>query len=245
MSSRIALVTGASRGIGRAIAVALARHDHAVAINYRSGTDEAKETLAAVEEAGAEGIVVQADVTDPAAVKEMFQEVEERLGPVSVLINNAGIRRDGRALRMTDDAWDSVIATNLTGAFSCSRRALRTMVRERWGRIVNVTSVAGLRGIPGQANYCAAKAGLIGLTKALAAEVSKSGVTVNAVAPGLIDTDLTSSLPAERFSELVSAIPAGRSGTPDDIAEVVAFLCSDDAAYVNGSVLPIDGAMTA
>ena len=245
MSSRIALVTGASRGIGRAIAVALARHDHAVAINYRSGTDEAKETLAAVEEAGAEGIVVQADVTDPAAVKEMFQEVEERLGPVSVLINTAGIRRDGLALRMTDDAWDSVIATNLTGAFSCSRQALRTMVRERWGRIVNVTSVAGLRGIPGQANYCAAKAGLIGLTKALAAEVSKSGVTVNAVAPGLIDTDLTSSLPAERFSELVSAIPAGRSGTPDDIAEVVAFLCSDDAAYVNGSVLPIDGAMTA
>ena len=245
MSSRVALVTGASRGIGRAIALALARRGHAVAINYRAEIDAAKETLASVEEARAEGVIVQADVADPAAVNAMYEEVEERLGPVSILINNAGIRRDGLALRMSDEDWQRVIATNLTGAFSCSRRALRTMVRERWGRIVNVTSVAGLRGIPGQANYCAAKAGLIGLTKALAVEVAKRGVTVNAVAPGLVDTELTRSLPPERFSELERAIPAGRAGIPDDIAGVTAFLCSDEAAYLNGSVFPIDGAMTA
>jgi 3-oxoacyl-[acyl-carrier protein] reductase len=245
MSSHVALVTGASRGIGRAIALALARRGHPVAINHRASADDAKETLTAIEGAGGEAVIVQADVAAAPQVDAMFDEVEDRLGAVSILINNAGIRRDALALRMRDDDWDEVLRTNLSGAFICARRALRPMVRERWGRIVNVTSVAGLRGIPGQANYCAAKAGLIGLTKALAAETAKRGITVNAVAPGLVDTELTRSLSPERFAELESFVASGRAGTPEDIAGVVAFLCSDEAAYINGSVLPIDGAMTA
>lgn len=244
MPDRVALVTGGSRGIGRAISVALAR-DHFVAVDYRSGIEEAKETLSMIEATGGEGTVVQADVSNAADVDRLFTEVEELGGPVSVLVNNAGIRRDGLIARMSDADWDDVIGTNLNAPFLCSRRALRSMIRARFGRIVNISSVAGLRGSAGQTNYCAAKAGLLGLTRALAREVGKKGITVNAVAPGLIETDLTASLTDVQRAELIREIPSGRGGTPEDVAAAVAFLCSDAAANVNGTVMTTDGGMTA
>ncbi len=244
MRDGVALVTGGSRGIGRAVSVALAR-TRPVAVNYVAAAQEAKHTLAQIEARGGEGMVVQGDVSDPAAVDAMFAEVEDAFGDVAVLVNNAGIRRDALGLRMPDSAWRAVLAVNLDGAFFCARRALRKMVLRREGRIVNVASVAGLAGSPGQANYAAAKAGLIALTKTLAREVARKGITVNAVAPGLVETELTTSLPEARYSELVGAIPAGRAGTPDEVADLVAFLSSEEAAYVNGAVLVADGAMTA
>ena len=198
-----------------------------------------------IEAAGGEGTVVQADVSNAADVDRLFTEVEELGGPVSVLVNNAGIRRDGLIVRMSDADWDDVIRTNLNAPFLCSRRALRSMIRARFGRIVNISSVAGLRGSAGQTNYCAAKSGLIGLTKALAREVGKKGITVNAVAPGLIETDLTASLTDVQRAELIREIPSGRGGTPEDVAAAVAFLCSDAAANVNGTVMTTDGGMTA
>ena len=241
---RVALVTGGSRGIGRAVCLELAR-DYALALNYNTSVEEAKATLSDIENGGGEGIVVQADVRDRAAVDEMFEETEEALGPVAVLVNNAGIRRDALAVRISDEDWDDVLATNLTGAFTCTRRALRSMIRQRFGRIVNVTSVAGVRGSAGQANYCAAKAGLIGLTRSLAREVARKNITVNAIAPGLVETELTTSLGSDSYAELVRKIPMGRAATPEEIAAAVSFLCSDAATYVNGAVLMADGAMTA
>jgi 3-oxoacyl-[acyl-carrier protein] reductase len=240
-----ALVTGASRGIGRAISVALARSGHAVAINYASNADEAKETLRLVEAEGAEGVCVQADVGDTDEVDRCFKDVEDSLGPVSVLVNNAGIRADGLAMTMKDDAWDSVIRTNLFGTFACSRRALRGMLRARGGRIVNVSSIAGINGSPGQINYAAAKAGVIGLTKTLAREVAGKNITVNAVVPGLIETDLTTVLNEKQWDTLVAQIPQGRAGTPTEVASVVAYLCSKEAAYVTGSLFVVDGGATA
>jgi 3-oxoacyl-[acyl-carrier protein] reductase len=240
----VALVTGGSRGIGRAICRALAAA-HAVAVNYSTGEEDAKETVSLIQASGGEAIAVKANVADRGRVEALFDEVHEALGPVSVLVNNAGIRRDGLALRMTDDDWLDVIGVDLSGAFFCTRRALRTMIRAGSGRIVNVASVAGIQGNAGQANYCAAKAGLIGLTKAVAREVARKGVTVNAVAPGLVATELTTSLPPERFAAIVDGVPAGRTGTPEEVAALVSFLCSESAGYINGAVLVADGAMTA
>ncbi len=245
MTDRVALVTGGSRGIGRATSVALARCGFAVAVNCRDRIDSAKETLALVEEAGGEGVVVEADVTDRTSIGPLFDHVEDALGPITVLVNNAGARRDALAVRITDQMWDDVLATNLSAAFACSRRALRTMLPRRYGRIVNVASVAGLHGSSGQANYSAAKAGLIGLTRTLAREVARKNITVNAVAPGLIDTDLTSDLSDERKKELVAEIPMGRVGTTEEVGQVVAFLCSEQATYVTGAVVVADGGMTA
>jgi 3-oxoacyl-[acyl-carrier protein] reductase len=245
VAERVALVTGASRGIGRAVCAALAESGHAVAVNYRSRADEAKETVALVEEAGADAFMVQADVSDGSDVKRMFEETAESLGPVTVLVNNAGSRRDGLALRMSDEAWTDVIQTNLYGTFACCRSALRSMLRARWGRIVNISSIAGVRGSPGQLNYSAAKAGVIGLTKTLAKEVANKGITVNAVAPGLVSTELTTELPEAQWQALVDATPLGRAGTPEEVAALVAWLCSDEAAYVTGAVHMTDGGLTA
>jgi 3-oxoacyl-[acyl-carrier protein] reductase len=243
VGDRVALVTGGSRGIGRAITIALARSGHPVAINYLSRDDDAKETLALVEENGGEGVAVKADVGDSREVTRLFGEAEEALGPVHVLVNNAGVRGDGLALAMSDGMWEDVLRINLSGTFYCCRRALRSMLRARWGRIVNVSSVAGLRASPGQTNYSAAKAGVIALTKSLAKEVATKGITVNAVAPGLIATELTTNL-GPRFEEMVAEIPLGRPGVPQDVAGMVEYLCSEGAGYVTGGVFVTDGGLT-
>lgn len=245
MPEGVALVTGGSRGIGRAIATALAARGWPVAISYLRRDDEAKETVTAIESEGGEGIVVQADVAETADVERMFTEVEDALGPVGALVNNAGQRADGLALSMKDEQWDRVIRTNLYGTFACCRRALRPMLRLRFGRIVNIASIAGLNGSPGQVNYSAAKAGVIGLTKALAREVAAKNITVNAVAPGLVTTELTTSLNDKQWEALEAQIPTGRAGEPKDIAGLVTFLCSEEASYVTGAIVTVDGGMTA
>lgn len=245
MSRKVALVTGASRGIGRAIAVELARADLRVAVGYRSDVEGAKETVALIEDIGGEAIPVQADVSIKDDVDRCFDEVEDRLGPVGVLVNNAGLRADGLAVSLSDESWNRVIGTNLYGAFACSRRALRSMLSERWGRIVNVSSVAGLKGSPGQVAYSASKAGLIGLTKTLAREVGRRNITVNAIAPGLVETELIEDLTDAQKKLLVEGTTLERPGTPEEVAHAVAYLCSENAAYTNGTVLTIDAGLTA
>jgi 3-oxoacyl-[acyl-carrier protein] reductase len=235
-----ALVTGASKGIGAAIAKALAEDGWLVAVNYRSDEDGAKATVKAIEDAGGTAKAYQADVTN-GAPDELFKQVEEELGPVIALVNNAGVTADGLAIQMDDEAWDKVIGTNLTAAFRLTRRAMRPMIKARYGRIVNVASVVGPRANAGQSNYAAAKAGLIGMTKTVAAEVARRGVTVNAVAPGFIETEMTKDVP----DAVVEAIPARRVGTPEDVAAAVRFLASEDAGYVTGTTLFVDGGMSA
>lgn len=242
---KIALVTGASRGIGRAIAVELAKSEHAVAVNYRARTEDAEETLRLIQDVGGTGVIVQGDVSDPDEVDRCFKEAEAELGSVTVLVNNAGLRRDGLAILTGDEAWNDVIQTNLSGPFFCCRRALKAMLKERTGRIVNVSSIAGTRGSAGQTNYSAAKAGVIGLTKSLAREVASKNITVNAVAPGFISTDLTADLGEQRLETITKQIPAKRLGAPEDVASLVAWLCSDAASYVTGSVFTTDGGMSA
>jgi 3-oxoacyl-[acyl-carrier protein] reductase len=238
---RTALVTGASRGIGRASAELLAKNGFDVAVTYASDLDGANKTLAAIEAAGARGLVIQADVRDSKAVDLVVKQVEEELSAPLVLVNNAGVRHDNLALRLSDEDWADTLATNLTGAFNCSRAALRGMVRARWGRIVMVSSVAGLHGNPGQAAYGASKAGMVGLARTLAKEYARKNVTVNVVAPGPVATAMTEGL-VEKIAE---AVPLGRPGTVDEIAAAVAFLASDTASYITGAVLPVDGGMTA
>ena len=236
-----ALVTGASKGIGAAIARALAADGWHVAVNYRSDEEGANATVKAIEEAGGKAVALHADVTN-GAPDELFKQAEEQLGgPVLALVNNAGVTADGLAIQLDDDAWDRVIGTNLTAAFRLTRRAMRPMVKARYGRIINVASVVGPRANAGQANYAAAKAGLIGMTKTVAAEVARRGVTVNAVAPGFIETEMTKDIP----DAVIEAIPARRVGAPDDVAAAVRFLASDDAAYVTGTTLYVDGGMSA
>jgi 3-oxoacyl-[acyl-carrier protein] reductase len=236
----VALVTGASRGIGAAIARALAADGWNVAVAYRSDADGAADTVAAVEATGTRAIALGAEIADPDAPEKLVAEAAE-LGPVLALVNNAGVRADGLALQIDNDDWDRVLDTNLSAAFRLTRRALKTMIRSRYGRIVNVASVVGPRANAGQANYAAAKAGLIGMTKTVAVEVAKRGVTVNAVAPGFIETDMTADLPRE----MLAAVPANRPGRPDEVAAAVRFLASDAAAYVTGTTLFVDGGMSA
>jgi 3-oxoacyl-[acyl-carrier protein] reductase len=234
-----ALVTGASRGIGAAVAKELAADGWAVGVNYRSDADGAAATVAAIEEAGGQAMPVPGDVTNGA--DHLFEPVEERFGPVLCLVNNAGIRADGLAVQLDDDEWEAVLDTNLTAAFRLTRRAVKGMVRQRHGRVINIASVVGPRANAGQANYAAAKAGLIGFTKTVAAEVARRGVTVNAVAPGFIETDMT----AEILDGVLDLIPARRAGTPEDVAAAVRFLASDRAGYVTGTTLFVDGGMSA
>jgi 3-oxoacyl-[acyl-carrier protein] reductase len=237
-----ALVTGASRGIGAAIAKALAREGWPVGVNYRSDEDGANAVVEEIRQAGGRAKAVQGDVSDPDTADALFSALEEEFGPVLVLVNNAGVRADGLAPMIDDEDWDKVLDTNLSAAFRLTRRALRPMIRSRYGRVVNIASiVGGVRGNAGQANYAASKAGLVAMTRTVAAEVAKRGVTVNAVAPGLIETDMTEGI----ADNLLEHVPAQRAGTPDEVAECVRFLASEGAAYVNGVCLTVDGGLTA
>jgi 3-oxoacyl-[acyl-carrier protein] reductase len=240
--SGCALVTGASRGIGAAIARALARDGWPVGVNYRSDRSRADDVVSDIEASGGRAVVLAGDVAEPTAPDELFGELESHFdAPVLVLVNNAGISRDDLTASLDDEQWSSVLETDLTAAFRFTRRALRPMLRARTGRIVNIASVVGLRANPGQANYAAAKAGLIALTRTAAVEVARRGVTVNAVAPGWIDTDMT----ADVSRALLDAVPARRAGTPEEVAACVRFLASDEASYVTGAVLTVDGGLAA
>jgi 3-oxoacyl-[acyl-carrier protein] reductase len=236
-----ALVTGASRGIGAAIARTLAREGWPVGLNYRSDDEAANAVVEEITKAGGRAKALKGDVTDPNTADALFTALEEEFGPVLVLVNNAGVRADGLSPQIDDEDWARVIDTNLNAAFRLTRRALRPMIRARFGRVVNIASIVGQRANPGQANYAASKAGLVAMTKTVAAEVARRGVTVNAVAPGFIETDMTEGL----GDDLLRHVPARRVGTPDEVAECVRFLASDGAAYVTGVCLTVDGGLTA
>lgn len=239
--SRVALVTGGSRGIGRAVAELLAAQGHTVAINYAANEAAADAAVEAIAAAGGSAIAVQADVGDPDAVTDLFAMVGERLGAVEILVNNAGITRDGLVLRMAVEAWDEVIETNLRSVYLVSKAAVRGMLRAKWGRIISISSVSGITGNPGQANYAASKAGIIGFTKSVAREVGSRGITVNAIAPGFIETDMTGALGEEIKSEVAERIALGRLGQPEEVAAAVGYLASDGASYVTGHTLVVDG----
>ncbi len=241
--SRVALVTGGSRGIGRAVALRLAADGHAVAVNYAANGAAADDVVEAITANGGTAMAVQADVGDADAVSAMFEHVEERLGRIEVLVNNAGITRDDLLLRMGPDAWDQVIETNLRSVYLCSRAAMRGMLRSRWGRIISVSSISGISGNPGQANYAASKAGIIGFSKSIAREIGSRNITVNVVAPGFIETDMTEELGTEIAEEVASRVAVGRLGRPEEIAAAVGYLASDDAAYVTGQTLVVDGGL--
>jgi 3-oxoacyl-[acyl-carrier protein] reductase len=239
----VALVTGGGRGIGRAIAARLAKGSAKVAISYRANDAAAEETANLVRGAGAECELFKGDVATPKDVEVLVNGIGEAFGPVEILVNNAGTTRDNILLRMKDAEFDEVLATNLKGTYLCTRAVLRGMVRARWGRIVNVSSVVGLLGNAGQANYAASKAGIIGFTKSVAREVAGRGITANAVAPGYVETELTGSLPESIKEQILGQVPVGRFGELEEVAEVVAFLASDSAAYITGQTIAVDGGM--
>lgn len=240
---RVIVVTGASRGIGRAIAVELAEPGHQIVINYRSGAAAARKTAAAIVDKGGGAHLQPFDISDETAVKEAFKEVLKAHGRIDVLVNNAGITRDNLLVLMKSAEWDEVIDTNLKGAFLCSQAVVKPMMRQKYGRIVNVTSVVGAMGNAGQSNYAAAKAGIIGLTRSLARELISRNITVNAVAPGFIETDMTATLADKAKESLLAQIPAARLGTPEDVAGAVKYLASEAAGYVTGQVVHVNGGM--
>ena len=243
LEGKAALVTGGSRGIGRAVCLELARRGACVAVNYAGNAAAAEETVESCKAKGVDAFSVQADVADAAACDAMVKEVLSRFGRLDILVNNAGITRDGLMPMLKDADWDAVLDANLKGAFHCMRAAYRPMMKQKYGRVVNLSSIVGLRGNAGQANYAASKAGLIGLTKSMAKELAGRNVTVNAVAPGFIDTDMTAALPEKARESMLASIPMGRLGRGEDVAKAVAFFAGDGAGYVTGQVLCVDGGM--
>ena len=244
LEGKVAVVTGSSRGIGRAIALKLAGMGARVVINYRSNHAAAEGVVDIIRQHGGEAVAVQADVSLFADAQRLIQSALDQWGKVDILVNNAGTTRDTLLVRMTEEDWDVVLNTDLKSAFNCTKAAQKGMIKQRYGRIVNITSVAGIAGNAGQANYTAAKAGLIGFTKAVAKEVGSRNITVNAVAPGYIPTDLSSTIPPELITKGMDLTPLGHPGATDDIANAVAFLVSDDANYITGQVLAVDGGLT-
>ena len=243
LDGKVALVTGASRGIGRAIALKLAAEGAKVAINYAGNTAKAEEVKAEIEKNGGEAILVQADVADSTAVEAMVNATVEAFGQIDILVNNAGITRDGLMMRMKDEDFDAVINTNLKGVFYCTKLVSKLMMKKRSGHIINMASVVGLMGNAGQTNYAAAKAGVIGFSKSAAKELAARGITVNMVAPGFIDTDMTAAMTDKAKEMTLTGIPLNRMGTPEDVANAVAFLVSDNASYITGQVINVDGGM--
>lgn len=241
--TRVAVVTGGSRGIGRAICTALAEKGCCVVVNCQHGVQAAEETATLCREKGVQALVVQADVSAPEGCEALFSQVQKAFGRVDILVNNAGVTRDNLIMRLTEEDYDKVLNTNLKGAFLCCKAASRLMMRQRYGRIVNLSSVVGLRGNAGQTAYAASKAGVIGLTKSLAKELASRGVTANAVAPGYIATDMTAALPEAARADMVQQIPAARHGQPEEVARAVAFLADEQSSYITGQVLCVDGGM--
>jgi 3-oxoacyl-[acyl-carrier protein] reductase len=242
-SERVVLVTGSSRGLGRAMALEFGKRGYKVAVHFASSQGPAEEVAEAIRSSGAESKTYGANIADASSCAELIKQVSSDLGGLDILVNNAGITKDTLALRMKEEDWTSVLDTNLSSAFYLSKAALRGMMRNTWGRVINISSVVGIMGNVGQANYVTAKAGIIGLTKALAKEYASKGITVNAVAPGFIESDMTATLPEDLKKSYLSQIPVGRFGQPEEVAKVVTFLASEDAAYVNGQTITVDGGM--
>lgn len=241
LEGKVALVTGSSRGLGKSIALKLSGMGAKVALNYLSRKDEADSVMASITRQGGEAMPAPADVRDSSSVKDMVRQITDKWGKIDILVNNAGITADGLLLRMSEEAWDNVINTNLRGAYLCTKAALRSMTSQGWGRIINIASIAGLTGNVGQSNYAASKGGLIAFTKSLARELGPRNITVNAVAPGFITTAMTDQLPVELKESILSRVALGRFGTPEDVAGLVAFLVSRQSDYITGQVINIDG----
>lgn len=243
LSGKVALVTGGSRGIGREIAIELARHGADVAISYVNNEEKAMEVVREIHKFSVKGLCIKADVSKEEEVKRLVDTIKDELGTIDILVNNAGINRDTLLIRMSTQEWDQVIDTNLKGTYLCTRLVAKDMIKKKYGKIINIASVAGVAGNYGQANYSASKAGVIGFTKAVAKELASRGINVNAVAPGLIETDMTQALKEEIKEALIKSVPMGRLGSPKDVANLVVFLASDKSDYITGQTINIDGGM--